>query len=298
MASVCPENVGVPTPRRLLAVHAHPDDEASKGAATTARYAAAGVEVLVVTCTGGERGDVLNPALDRPEITESLPSVRRAEMAEAASILGVRHAWLGFIDSGWSDATPAAPPPAGSFADVPMEEPALSLLRIVRAFRPHVLTTYDENGGYPHPDHLRTHEISRYVWEHAGDRSRHPAAGPAWTPLKLYYHHSFHRERLMALHEAVIATGQPSPYAEWLADRADDSHRVTTRVRCAEYFPVRERALLAHATQVPPTSAWFTVPAHVQAEIWPTEDYELAATRVPVSLPEDDLFAGVPDDIA
>jgi len=263
-----------------------------------AQYAAAGVEVLVVTCTGGERGDILNPALDRPEILASLPAVRRAEMVRAAEILGVRHAWLGFADSGLTDATPPPPPPAGSFAALPVAEAALPLIRIVRSFRPHVMTTYDEQGGYPHPDHVRTHEISLLAWDLAGDGLVHPEAGPAWLPLKLYYHHAFHLQRLRALHGAVLATGAESPYAQWLDDRADDSHRVTTRVPCAEHFPTREQALLAHATQVAPESIWFSVPTAVQAEVWPTEDYELAATRVPVELPESDLFAGVPDDIA
>ena len=85
---------------RLMAVHAHPDDESSKGAATMARYAAEGIDVLVVTLTGGERGSILNPAMDRPEVIDDLPNVRRAEMAEAVRILGVRHIWLGFVDSG------------------------------------------------------------------------------------------------------------------------------------------------------------------------------------------------------
>ena len=90
---------------RLMAVHAHPDDESSKGAATTARYAAEGVRVMVVTLTGGERGDILNPAMDLPEVRERLAEIRRDEMAKAAKILGVEHRWLGFVDSGLPEAT-------------------------------------------------------------------------------------------------------------------------------------------------------------------------------------------------
>ena len=84
-------------------VHAHPDDEASKGAATVAKYVEDGVEVMIATCTGGERGDVLNPKLDKPEIKENLFEIRRKEMQESIKILGAKHTWLGFVDSGWPD---------------------------------------------------------------------------------------------------------------------------------------------------------------------------------------------------
>ncbi len=129
-------------PLRLLAVHAHPDDESSKGAATMARYVREGVDVLVATCTGGERGDILNPALaDDPELAADLPAVRRREMALAQQILGVRHTWLGFVDSGLPDGDPKPPLPEGCFALVPLEEAAAPLVRLVREFRPHVVLT-------------------------------------------------------------------------------------------------------------------------------------------------------------
>ena len=111
-------------PLRLLAVHAHPDDESSKGAATMARYVREGVEVLVVSCTGGERGDILNPAAaGRPRpIAGDIAAVRRREMAHARDILGVEHAWLGFVDSGFPEGDPLPPLPEGCFALVPLEE--------------------------------------------------------------------------------------------------------------------------------------------------------------------------------
>ncbi len=145
---------------RLMAVHAHPDDESSKGAATMARYVSEGHEVMVVTCTGGEAGSVLNPAMDRPEVRENMSRLRREEMARAAKILGVQHRWLGFIDSGLPEGDPPPPLPEGCFAKVPLEEPVAKLVRLMREFRPHVVITYDENGGYPHPDHIRCHEVS------------------------------------------------------------------------------------------------------------------------------------------
>ena len=146
---------------RLMAVHAHPDDESSKGAATTAKYVAEGHRVLVVSCTGGERGDVLNPALkDDPHILRDLAQVRRDEMARAVAILGCEHTWLGFVDSGLPEGDPRPPLPVGCFALEPLDTPTEALVREIRRFRPHVVTTYDENGGYGHPDHVRTHEVT------------------------------------------------------------------------------------------------------------------------------------------
>ncbi|CPZ80606.1 LmbE-like protein [Mycobacteroides abscessus] len=162
---------------RLMAVHAHPDDEASKGAATTARYAAEGNEVMVVTLTGGERGDILNPAMDRPEVAANIGAIRREEMAKAAAELGVRHRWLGYVDSGLPQGDPLPPLPSDSFALVPIEEPIAKLVAVVREFRPHVMTTYDENGGYPHPDHIRCHEVSMAAFEAAADPEQFPEAG-------------------------------------------------------------------------------------------------------------------------
>ncbi|MBA3719103.1 MAG: mycothiol conjugate amidase Mca, partial [Nocardioidaceae bacterium] len=214
-------SVPVPTPSderlRLMHVHAHPDDESSKGAATTARYVAEGVDVHVVTCTGGERGSVLNPQMDRPDVLANLSEIRRQEMSAARDILGVTQDWLGFVDSGFPEGDPPPPLPDGCFAVVPLEESAAALVRLMRSFRPHVVTTYDENGGYPHPDHVRCHEVTVAAFDAAGDGGAYPDAGPTWQPRKLYYHHSFHRARTQALHDEMLRRGLKSPYAEWLA---------------------------------------------------------------------------------
>jgi mycothiol S-conjugate amidase len=282
---------------RLMAVHAHPDDESSKGAATMVRYLAEGAEVLVVTCTGGERGDVLNPRLkDDPSVAGDMAEIRRREMAEARAILGVEQAWLGFVDSGLPEGDPLPPLPEGCFGLQDVKVAAEPLVRLMREFRPHVVTTYDENGGYPHPDHIQCHRISVEAFDAAGDPDRYPEAGPVWQPLKLYYNQTFSRARVLALHEAMLARGLESPYAGWI-ERWEDNERperqITTRVQCGEYFEIRDKALLAHATQVDPDGAWFRVPMDVQREVWPTEDYELARSLVDTTLPEDDLFAGV-----
>jgi mycothiol S-conjugate amidase len=284
---------------RLMAVHAHPDDESSKGAATMARYAAEGVDVLVVTCTGGERGSVLNPKMDRPEVLANMADIRRVEMARAREILGVRQAWLGFVDSGLPEGDPLPPLPEGCFGLIDVQDAARELVAVVREFRPHVVLTYDEQGGYPHPDHVMTHKISVVAFDAAGDPDRFTDAGEPWQPLKLYYHMSFSKPRVFALHEAARAAGMDSPFAEWL-ERWDDSDedrdtsaRMTTRVPCADYFPVRDDALRAHQTQVDPDGFWFRVPLAIQRAAWPTEDYELARSLVGPIGPEDDLFAGI-----
>ena len=280
---------------RLMAVHAHPDDESSKGAATMARYVAEGVSVLVVTCTGGERGDVLNPRLkDDPAVAANIREIRKAEMEAARLILGVDQAWLGFVDSGLPEGDPPPPLPEGCFALQDVTVAAEPLVRLMREFRPHVVTTYDENGGYPHPDHVQCHRVSVEAFDAAGDPDRYPDAGEAWQPLKLYYNQSFSKSRVKAMHEALLARGLASPYAGWIENWGDEPERkITTRVPCGDYFETRDRALLAHATQIDPDGPWFSVPLDVQREVWPTEDYELARSLVDTTLPEDDLFAGV-----
>ena len=285
---------------RLLAVHAHPDDESSKGAATMARYVAEGARVLVVTCTGGERGDVLNPALQNdPDVLRDMPEYRRREMARAVAELGVEHTWLGFVDSGLPEGDPPPPLPEGCFALKPLETATEPLVRLVREFRPHVMTTYDENGGYPHPDHIMCHKISVEAFDAAADPDRYPGAGEPWQPLKLYYDRGFSRAKIMAFHEAMLAESRESPFADWLKHWEEDDAEprpepvVTTRVECAEWFPVRDRALLAHATQIDPQGWFFTIPMELQRRVWPTEEYQLVRSLVQSTLPEDDLFAGV-----
>jgi mycothiol S-conjugate amidase len=291
---------------RLMAVHAHPDDESSKGAASTARYVAEGVEVLVVSCTGGERGDVLNPRLKQDaSLLRDMGEYRRHEMAEAARILGVQHRWLGYVDSGLPEGDPLPPLPAGCFALTPQEFTVDALVHVVREFRPHVMTTYDESGGYPHPDHIMTHVVSRAAFDDAADPAKFPRAGEPWRTSKLYYHASFSRERMRTFHEALLAQGKESPFAEWMKrfeeqDADPDAARrteleITTRVPCGEFFETRDRALLAHATQIDPDGWFFGVPLDLQRELWPTEDYHLAISHVPTELPEDDLFAGLRD---
>ena len=306
---------------RLMAVHAHPDDESSKGAATMAKYVRDGVEVLVATMTGGERGSVLNSAMDRPEVLADLPRIRREEMARARAILGVEQRFLGFTDSGLPEGDPLPPLPEGSFALVPLEQAAAPLVRLVRDFRPHVILTYDESGGYPHPDHIKTHQVAVEAFEAAADpdRYREAARGDGgreptmqgdsdpWQPSKMYYFVSFHRAKYAALHEELLRRELESPYtqifAEWeerarkRLERGQRPLEITTRVQAADYFGIRDEALRAHATQIDPNSSWFACPREVERIAWPTEDYHLARSLVDTELPEDDLFAGIRESV-
>ncbi|BDD83832.1 mycothiol S-conjugate amidase [Tsukamurella pulmonis] len=282
---------------RLLAVHAHPDDESSKGAATMARYAAEGNDVLVATFTGGERGDILNPAMDVAGVKDRLPEVRREEMAKAAAILGVEHRWLGYVDSGLPEGDPLPPLPEGCFALEPVEGPTETLVKLIREFRPHVMITYDENGGYPHPDHIQTHVVSMAAYEAAADPEQFPDAGEPWQISKVYYSHGFLRGKFQAFADEFEKNGLENPYTDWLARWKDEKNdmmaRVTTQVECGEYFPVRDDALRAHATQIDPNGPFFVVPMEWQQRLWPTEEYELAKTTVSSRMPEKDLFSGI-----
>jgi mycothiol S-conjugate amidase len=282
-----------------MCVHAHPDDEASKGAAVMAKYVDEGHDVLVVSCTGGERGDVLNPKLaNDPHILRDLAQVRRDEMRRAQEILGVQHTWLGFVDSGLPEGDPLPPLPEGCFALEPLEVTTEALVREIRRFRPHVMTTYDEAGGYPHPDHIMCHRVSMAAFEAAGDAAAFPHAGPAWQPLKIYYNQTFGRERLTTYHDAFLAAGQESPFASWLEGWDEKyTRKVTTRIECSAWFERRDKALLAHATQIDPDGMFFALPREEQARVWPWEDYEAGLSFVPIDGLEDDLFAGLPESV-
>jgi mycothiol S-conjugate amidase len=229
-----------------------------------------------------------------------MAEVRKAEMDQAREILGVRQEWLGFVDSGLPEGDPLPPLPEGCFGLVDPAEGAIPLIKLIREFKPHVMTTYDENGGYPHPDHIMCHKISVVAFEAAGDPEQHPELGEPWQPLKLYYNSGWTRARMLALHEGMLAAGLESPYTEWLekwSDREDRGDKITTRVECGEYFEVRDNALRAHATQVDPDGFWFHVPMDLQQKVWPTEDFELARSMVDSPIPESDLFAGIRETV-
>ncbi len=280
----------------LLTVHAHPDDEASKGAGTVARYHAEGVRTVLVTCTGGEEGDILNPAMDLPEVRSDIAAVRARELAAAAEVIGYDVVEsLGYRDSGMPGSAANADPRC--FARAPLEEAVGRLVALVRRERPQVLVSYGEDQrGYPHPDHLRAHEVTLAAFRQAADPGAFPAAGEPFQPLKLYYT-MWSREQALARHEKFLELGLESPYAQRIADGWLDrlpGEAPTTAVALRGYARVRQQALLAHATQVDPRSGfWFGLPEEIEQAIYDKDHYVRAESLVEAPLPEDDLFAGV-----
>jgi mycothiol S-conjugate amidase len=278
-------------------VHAHPDDEASKGAGAVARYADEGVHTALVCCTGGEAGEILNPAVDTPEVRANLFEVRMRELQGSADAIGydVVHL-LGYHDSGMPDSEDNARP--DNFANAPLDEAVERLVRIIRTERPQVIITYAEDRQwYPHPDHIRVHEISLPAFDAARDPDQFPDAGPPWEPSKLYYT-GFSRRRVEAMHEEFLRREEESPYAAWFERGLPEfAAQYTTFIDVGEWLHRRRAALLAHRTQVDPEGFWMRLPDDVLRRIFPWEEFMLARSRVDNGVApgdtEDDLFAGL-----
>lgn len=288
-----------------MTVHAHPDDEASKGAPTLARYSAQGCTTVLVCCTGGEEGDLQNPALRLPgqpfhgldSVGERrlLAELRPKELAQSAAVIGFDHVeMLGYRDSGMPDSEANSHPDCFHMAAI--DEAVDRLVALVRRHRPDVLITYgDEQSGYPHPDHLRVHEISVLAFDRSADPHHRPDLGSAHAVSKLYYS-VWSRDRMLAVHEALLAKHQRSPFDDRWFERPGHDDRITTRVDVTDFLWARTGALRAHATQVDPDELfWFGLDEGELAAVYPTEDWVLAASRVPRIADgtiEDDLLFG------
>ena len=293
-------------PLTVVTVHAHPDDEASKGAPTMARCAAEGVRTVLVCCTGGEEGDLQNPSLREegapfhgmtPEQERELVvSMRAGELAASVDVIGFDECvMLGYRDSGMADTEPNAHPDCFHQAD--LDEATGRLVEIIRRTRAQVVVTYgDDQKGYPHPDHLRVHDISVLAFERAGDPAWYPDLGEPFEPSKLYYA-VWSKARVLAVHAEMLELTGESPFSdEWL-ERESQDDRITTRIDVADYQWARTGALRAHATQVDPSAGWwFGLSDEQLAEVYPWEDWILARSNVG-PIPDDDgerdLFAGV-----
>ena len=291
----------------LLSVHAHPDDEASKGAPTLARYHAEGVRTVLVCCTGGEEGDLQNPSLREPgqpfhgltpeQEKAMLAELRPSELAASAAAIGFDETiMLGYRDSGMAE-SPSNENPE-SFHQADLDEAVGRLVAIIRRERPQVILTYgDDQSIYPHPDHLRVHDISVPAFDRAGDPDWYPEAGTPFQPSKLYYT-TWSMSRMVAVHEALLRLRGASPYDEKWLDRPNQDDRITTRLEVRPTLGARTAALRAHATQVDPTEAfWFGLSDDELADVYPYEDWILARSLVG-DIPagddvEDDLFAGI-----
>jgi mycothiol S-conjugate amidase len=283
-------------PLCLLAVHAHPDDEASKGSATVARYHDEGVRGVLVCCTGGEAGDILNPAMDTPEVRDRLAAVRMEELDASAAAIGYDTVHLlGYHDSGMPDTDVNERP--DNFANAPLDEAVGRLVAFIRTERPQVIVTYaDDREFYPHPDHIRVHEISGPAFDAAGDPAQYPDAGEPWQPSKMYYM-GFSRRRVQAMHDEFIRRELESPFSRWFeAGLPDRDSQFTTYVDIGDWLHRRRASLLAHRTQVDPEGHWMRLPDDVIREIFPWDEFMLTRSTIgPVPPPEteDDLFAGL-----
>ena len=265
-----------------------------------------GAYTVLVCATGGEEGDLQNPSLREegglfhgltPEQEKAmLAEVRPGELAESARIIGFDEVvMLGYRDSGMVDTEPNDHP--DSFHQAPMDDAVERLVAVIRRTKPQVIITYgDDHSGYPHPDHVRVHEISVLAFDRAGDPDCYPDAGEPFEPLKLYYT-IWTRARLMAVHEALLRLRGKSPYDEKWFERRSQDERITTRLDIGDYLWARTGALRAHATQVDPSEAfWFGLEDHELREAYPYEDWVLASSRVGDVADgevETDLFDGI-----
>ncbi len=282
--------------RCILTVHAHPDDEASKGAGTIAKYHADGVHTVLVCCTGGEEGDILNPAMDTPEVRADIGAVRMGELQAAATVIGYDEVvMLGYRDSGMPDSEANKNP--ACFARAPLEEAVGRLVAILRRTKPQVVVTYgDKQERYPHPDHLRVHEITMVAVDAAADPTQYSELGEPWAVSKIYYT-AWSFKRIVMMHEKFLELGLESPFSsDWFKDRKPDETdtALTTQIDLRGFEDVRQDALRAHATQIDPESPfWFGLPAEVMREIHPYDDYVLARGPRGDGELESDLFAGI-----
>ncbi|MFF3602317.1 N-acetyl-1-D-myo-inositol-2-amino-2-deoxy-alpha-D-glucopyranoside deacetylase [Streptomyces sp. NPDC002463] len=288
--------------RRLLLVHAHPDDESINNGATMARYAAEGALVTLVTCTLGEEGEVIPPDLAHlaPDREDRLGPHRVGELAAAMTELGVTdHRFLGgpgrFRDSGMMGAEQNKRP--GAFWSTDVDTAAPHLVEVVRETRPQVLITYDPDGGYGHPDHIQAHRVATRAAELAADASYRPDLGPAHTIAKIYWNR-VPRPVAEAAFARLHAEGSAFPAVAAIDDVPGvvDEDRITAEIAADPAYTARKTAAMAaHATQVAVDGPFFALSNDLGQPIFTTEYYELVhgTSGAPEGERETDLFAGV-----
>ena len=287
----------------LLTVHAHPDDEASKGSATVAKYVAEGVHTVLVSCTGGEAGDILNKAADTPEVRQNLKAVRAAELDASAAAIGYSTVYrLGYHDSGMPNTDWNSRP--DNFHNAPLQEAVGRLVKIIRAERPQVIVTYPDDRPFRgHPDHIKVLEISGPAFDAAGDPNCYPGAGEPWQPLKLYYVIRQSGRRTTALTPFYLAAGIKEPFKRWHERSKQNGQAeveegaITTRIDVGDYLDRQRAALIAHRSQIDPLESWgLRLSDDVLRQVYPWDEYQLTRSLVGEPSPgeiEGDLFAGI-----
>lgn len=298
-------------PLTLMAVHAHPDDEATSGGSSMVRYRAEGVQTVVVTCTDGAEGEMHDPDRDPAEALPRMAEIRREEMANAARILNLSaHEWLGYRDSGMVG-TPANENPA-SFHKADFHEATGRLIRLVRRYRPQVLITYNSYGGYGHPDHIQAHKITSAAFEYAADLEHYPEEeyGPVWQPLKLYTS-AFSRSAWKKVRQLLRENGEEWPFQppkkegeeaaavevkpkkELPQEFGTADSEITTIIEVSDYYRTAIEALLVHRTQINPENPFWKMRSRYASVLMHHDSFVLFKSKLPAQRPEYDLFAGI-----
>lgn len=283
-------------PLTIMLVHAHPDDEVISTGGIALKYQEQGARIVLVTCTRGEEGEIVDPELNTPENKARLAEIRDVELAEALKVLKISDFHqLGYRDSGMIN-TPANEHPE-SFNKADLNEATGRLVELVRRYRPQVLISYNEEGGYGHPDHIAAHKITVAAYHAAGDPEQYPGTGEPWAPLKLYYT-AWRRSIWRTAWEYMKSQGEKTPLddPDFDLSRYVDDPRTTTSVEIAPHLEAKIESLLKHRTQIHDKWGFLMLPPHLRAELLTHEDFALIDSRV--ELPareglEDDLLAGV-----
>lgn len=289
-------------PLCLMAVLAHPDDESITGG-MFGKYADEGVRTVLVTCTLGEEGEIVDPTMDAAAIQPRLGEVRTEELKCSVAALGIGQLHLlGYRDSGMAG-TPANANPL-AFTNVDFESAVARLVALVRRERPQVIICDDENGSYGHPDHIMAHRLAEAAFDGANNPIRYPVApgepGP-WQPSKLYYT-AWPIEKFMAARKEIMARGLPDPFADWGTQEeleaqapafARRAARITTSLDVAPFYERKVASYRCHRTQFNEQSLAFALPEDIAQRMYSEESFTLARSRVARQLPETDLFAGL-----
>jgi N-acetyl-1-D-myo-inositol-2-amino-2-deoxy-alpha-D-glucopyranoside deacetylase len=289
------------SPRRLLLVHAHPDDETIGTGATMAKYAAEGAHVTLVTCTLGEEGEILVPELAHLAANRDggLGDHRIGELTAAMAALGVTdHRFLGGPGR-WRDSGMMGEPSndrPDSFWQANLDDAVGALVIVIREVRPQVVISYDENGGYGHPDHIQAHRITAAAFDAAGDSDRYPDAGEPWTPAKLYQT-AIPISLLRMAFDALREMGEEAPFGVTSPEDlpfgvADDE--ITTAIDARDYLDAKIAAMRAYPTQISVDGQFFALSNDVGQRAFGLEHYRLVRGEPAADGGvETDLFAGV-----
>jgi LmbE family N-acetylglucosaminyl deacetylase len=305
-----------------MTVHAHPDDETISTGGVMAKAVADGHRVILVTCTRGEQGEIVVPEMDTPENHKRLGEIRAGELERAMAHLGVTE-WenLGYHDSDMMGRVGNRDP--RSFWQADLDDAARRLVWLIRRYRPDVITTYNDFGGYGHPDHIRTHDVAVRAFPRAGDPAWYPeqiapehgGSGPSsdegglapWTPSKLY-EQAIPASVRTAMRERMEELGKPNPWSppadatpEQLAEFEAFQERMLVRDEAVTTWvdisgePIERKwaALKEHVTQISEDQFFMAFGLEGWREQWSKEAYILRESTVETPKPEDDLFAGL-----